>query len=181
MRVTLVPAGHPGGAADLVAAVAGLETVWFVGHPGRADEVGVAAAALAASTTLRVGVPVLPGDNAFWAARRIGTLAWAAAGRVLDVLFVVDDPADEPAVLATLLLLRQVWSDPAFAELVQVRPAGTAAAVRAVVVGRAAAAIAVPLRLPWLVPAADGPPVTGGLTDDDTEAEVSWLTPATAA
>jgi len=178
VRVTLVPAGYAGGAADLVAAVARLETVWFVGHPGRADEVGVAAAALAASTTLRVGVPVLPGDNAFWAARRIGTLAWAAAGRVLDVLFVVDDPADEPAALATLLLLRQVWADPAFAELVQVRPAGTAATVRAVVVGRSAPSIAAPLRLPWLVPGVDGPPVIGGLTGDDTEAEVTWLTAA---
>lgn len=154
MQPTLVPAGLPGPAGPLVRRIAELDrdgaAVWFTGPPRHADETAVAAAALAASSLVRIGVPIHPGGNLFWAARRIGTLSWLAGGR-LDVVFVLDRPEREPAVLASLLLLRQLWTDPAFAERAWLRPAGDER-IRPAVFGPRAAAVAEPLGLAWAQP-----------------------------
>ncbi|MQA24135.1 MAG: hypothetical protein GEU94_01400 [Micromonosporaceae bacterium] len=176
MQVTLVPPGHSAGARELVNAMVALEctgadAVWFAGTPTWADETGVIAAAFTRTATLRLGVPVGVADNVFWAARRIGTLSWAAPGR-LDVVFTVARPADEPVMLAHLMLLRQMWSDPAFAERVQVRPAGTGDQLRPVVFGPDAEAIATSVRATWAAPRNDG--IRGG-APDGTRLEVSWL------
>lgn len=182
MRVTLVRSGDESGTRGLIEAIAACEregaevrspeaaAIWFTGSPSRADETAVAAAVFGRTTRLRIGVPVAPDDNVFWAARRIGTLSWLAPGR-LDVVFVVDRPADEPAVLATLLLLERWWSDPAAAERAQLRPAGRD--VRTVMFGRHAEALAAPLHLAWATAGPDGPV---GAAADGTTLDVAWLT-----